>query len=262
MANNEKPKMEKAKSLIVLFAVFSIIVITPSAFADHTTATVTNAPGSSIPGCEDTADGCFIPSMVTIDVGGEVVWENNDTAAHTITSGSATEGPDGVFDSSLVMAGSAFSHMFDEAGTYPYFCMVHPWMEGTVVVEGASEQTEAESEQVEFEPAPEAVETEAEVITESDEITPGSEIQIQTDIVNQQDDSQLFAYIVQIRDESGAPISISTITGSLAQGQTLTQTISWTPSEPGVYVAEIFLWDDLNNPDPLSSVEIQYFTVT
>jgi hypothetical protein len=131
--------------------------------------------------------------------------------------------------------------------------MVHPWMQGTVIVEGESEP-EPETTEV--------VETEAEVVTESDEITPGSEIQIQTDIVNQQDDSQLFAYIVQIRDESGTPISISTITGSLAQGQTLTQTISWTPSEPGVYVAEIFLWDDLNNPDPLSSVEIQYFTVT
>ena len=53
-----------------------------------------------------TADGCFIPSMVTIDVGGEVTWENNDTAAHTVTSGTPTEGPSGVFDSSLVMAGS------------------------------------------------------------------------------------------------------------------------------------------------------------
>jgi len=84
-----------------MFAIFSLIAITPSAFADHGTATVTNAPGSSVPGCEQTADGCFVPSMVTIDVGGEVTWENNDTAAHTITSGTPTEGPDGHFDSSL-----------------------------------------------------------------------------------------------------------------------------------------------------------------
>ena len=127
--------MKKAVySLFVLFAVFSIIAITPSAFADHTTATVTNAPGSSVPGCEVTADGCFIPSMVTIDVGGEVIWENNDTAAHTITSGTAAGGPDGYFDSSLVIAGSTFSHTFAEAGTYDYFCMVHPWMVGSVMV--------------------------------------------------------------------------------------------------------------------------------
>ena len=136
--------MKKAVySLFVLFAVFSIIAITPSAFADHTTATVTNAPGSSVPGCEVTADGCFIPSMVTIDVGGEVIWENNDTAAHTITSGTAVEGPDGHFDSSLVMAGSTFSHMFDEAGTFDYFCMVHPWMAGSVMV-SAEEMEHAE----------------------------------------------------------------------------------------------------------------------
>jgi len=132
--------MEKTTSLIVLLAVFSIIAITPSAFADHTTATVTNALGSSTPGCEPE---CFIPSTVTIDVGGEVTWENNDTAAHTTTSGSASGGPDGVFDSSLIMAGSSFSHTFDSAGTFDYFCMVHPWMVGTVVV-SAEEMEHAE----------------------------------------------------------------------------------------------------------------------
>ena len=135
--------MEKITSLIVLLTVFSIIAITPSALADHVSVTVTNAPGSSVPGCEETADGCFIPSTVTIDIGGEVIWENNDTAAHTITSGTAVDGPDGHWDSSLVMAGSTFSHMFDEAGTFDYFCMVHPWMAGSVVV-SAEEMEHAE----------------------------------------------------------------------------------------------------------------------
>ena len=121
---------KKIYSLFGLLAIFSLISIAPSAFADHMSVTVTNAPGSSVPGCEQTADGCFIPSMVTIDIGGEVIWENNDTAAHTVTSGT----PSGVFDSSLVMAGSSFSHTFDAAGTFDYFCMVHPWMTGVVVV--------------------------------------------------------------------------------------------------------------------------------
>jgi len=137
----------KAYSLFVTFAVFSLIAITPSAFADHMTVTVTNAPGSSVPGCEETADGCFIPSMVTIDIGGEVIWENNDTAAHTITSGTAVEGPSGVFDSSLVMAGSSFSHTFEDAGTFDYFCMVHPWMAGAVMV--SSEETHGNMEEME-----------------------------------------------------------------------------------------------------------------
>ena len=138
---------KKIYSLFGLLAIFSLIAIAPSAFADHTSITVTNAPGSSVPGCEDTADGCFIPSMVTIDIGGEVIWENNDTAAHTITSGTAVEGPSGVFDSSLVMAGSSFSHTFEDAGTFDYFCMVHPWMVGTVMV--SSEETHGDMEEME-----------------------------------------------------------------------------------------------------------------
>jgi len=138
---------KKIYSLFGLLAIFSLIAIAPSAFADHTTATVTNAPGSSVPGCEQTADGCFIPNMVTIDIGGEVIWENNDTAAHTITSGTAVEGPSGVFDSSLVMAGSSFSHTFEDAGTFDYFCMVHPWMAGTVMV--SSEETHGDMEEME-----------------------------------------------------------------------------------------------------------------
>jgi len=134
-------------SLVVLFAIASMVAIAPGAFADHHMQTVTNAPGSSTPGCEETADGCFIPSPVTIPMGGTVTWENNDTAAHTATGGSATEGPSGVFDSSLIMAGSSFSHTFEDAGTFDYFCMVHPWMVGTVMV--SSEETHGDMEEME-----------------------------------------------------------------------------------------------------------------
>jgi len=131
--------MQKAVySLFVLLTVFSIIAIAPSAFAAHgeggMSATVTNAPGSSTPGCEET-DNCFVPSTVVITAGGTVTWENTDTAAHTASSGTAAGGPDGVFDSSLIMAGGSYSKTLDDEGTYPYFCMVHPWMQGTVIVE-------------------------------------------------------------------------------------------------------------------------------
>ena len=131
-------KITTLTSLFVLLSVVSMVAIAPSAFADHTSATVTNAAGSSTPGCEDT-NSCFDPNPVMIAMGGTVTWENTDTAAHTVTSGSATDGPDGVFDSSLIMAGGAsFSHTFDAVGTYPYHCMVHPWMTGSVVVGGTS----------------------------------------------------------------------------------------------------------------------------
>jgi len=97
-------------------------------------AEVSIPSGSSVPGCEETNE-CFIPAEVTISVGGTVTWTNDDTAAHTVTSGTATDGPDGIFDSSIFMAGKTFEHTFDEAGEYDYFCIVHPWMTGKVVVE-------------------------------------------------------------------------------------------------------------------------------
>lgn len=129
----------KSKSIgslfLVLTLVAGIVAITPSAFADHMKVDVRNAIGSSTPGCE-TTNSCFEPYETIIDVGGEVTWHNEDTAAHTVTSGDIKgEGPDGIFDSQLLPAGKTFSHKFEEAGTFKYFCMVHPWMKGIVTVQ-------------------------------------------------------------------------------------------------------------------------------
>jgi len=127
-------KMSTLSSLFVLLSVVSMIAIAPSAFAAHHEVTITNAPGSATPGCEDT-NNCFIPSVATVDLGAIVTWENTDNAAHTATSGSATDGPDGVWDSSLMMVNGSYSYTADTVGTFDYFCMVHPWMTGTLIVE-------------------------------------------------------------------------------------------------------------------------------
>ena len=158
-------KMVTLSSLVVLFAIASMVAIAPQAFAEHgaTSVTVENAPGSSVPGCEETAEGCFIPNIATVVIGGTVTWENGDTAAHTSTAGSATEGPSGVWDSSLIMAGSSFSHTFDAEGTFDYFCMVHPWMAGTVIVEAEAAEEEVHEEEVHEE---EVHEEKAEVVYE------------------------------------------------------------------------------------------------
>ena len=97
------------------------------------TGTISVPSGSSVPGCDETNE-CFIPAEVTVNVGDTVIWSNDDSAAHTVTSGTPTGGPDGTFDSSLFMADTTFSHTFDNAGEYNYFCMVHPWMTGNVQV--------------------------------------------------------------------------------------------------------------------------------
>jgi len=134
--------MKKAVySLFVLLVVFSIIVITPSAFADHSKVDINMAVGSSVPGCEE-MNMCYMPYNAALDPGGEVTWHNIDTAAHTVSSGTAAEGPDGIFDSSLVAPEGMFSYKFEEAGTYDYFCIVHPWMTGIVTVSAEHEEME------------------------------------------------------------------------------------------------------------------------
>ena len=97
--------------------------------------------GSSTPGCE-TNNMCYMPYNAALDIGGEAMWHNVDTMAHTVSSGTPAEGLDDVFDSSLVPAGGMFSYKFEEAGTYGYFCMVHPWMTGIVTVSAEHEEME------------------------------------------------------------------------------------------------------------------------
>lgn len=97
------------------------------------THTVNIPVGTAVPGCEE-SNACYSPANVKVKAGDTVKWINADTAAHTVTGGSPAEGPSGVFDSSLVMANAEYAFTFDKAGSYKYFCMVHPWMVGGVTV--------------------------------------------------------------------------------------------------------------------------------
>jgi len=97
------------------------------------TLTVSIAEGSGVPGCDST-DSCYVPYSLDVRVGDTVSCSNDDSAAHTVTSGSVSGDAGVTFDSSLFMAGTTFDHTFDEAGTFDYFCMVHPWMTGKIIV--------------------------------------------------------------------------------------------------------------------------------
>jgi predicted secreted protein with PEFG-CTERM motif len=140
-------KLSTLSSLFVLLSVVSLIAIAPSAFAANHEVTITNAPGSSTPGCEET-NTCFIPNPVTVEIGTIVTWSNTDTAAHTASSGTAAGGDMGeVWNSSLIMTGGSYSYTTDTVGSFDYFCMVHPWMAGTLIVEevGAAEAAAADA---------------------------------------------------------------------------------------------------------------------
>jgi plastocyanin len=92
---------------------------------------VTISPGSSVP-----SNGkFFVPETLTVSTGTTVTWTNGDSTLHTVTSGSAESGNSGTeFDSSYLAAGKTFQHQFGTAGTFDYYCTLHPWMKGKVVV--------------------------------------------------------------------------------------------------------------------------------
>ncbi len=70
----------------------------------------------------------YQPDPVTVQVGGKVIWQNEDAAPHTATA------DDGSFDTGTIEQGKIGSETFKEAGTYPYFCEIHPDMRATLEV--------------------------------------------------------------------------------------------------------------------------------
>lgn len=77
----------------------------------------------------------YNPEIINISTGTTVEWENQDNAMHTATSGSPTGGDDGMFDSDILSMGDMYQFTFIDAGNYDYYCILHPWMIGTVNVE-------------------------------------------------------------------------------------------------------------------------------
>jgi len=143
----------KSKSIGPLFLVLTLLVgvaaIVPSAFADHQKVEVTIPTGTGSPGqeCVET-NSCYDPAEVVIDVGGEVTWINVDAGVsnfHTATSGQPGDDDAGaMFNSDLLQQDGKFTYKFEEAGTFNYFCMVHPWMVGVVTVQEAMAEEEEE----------------------------------------------------------------------------------------------------------------------
>jgi nitrite reductase (NO-forming) len=93
-----------------------------------------NSVEVSIPqGSSTLTEGAYDPNPVQVSAGGTVTWTNDDAQPHTSTSGE-NAAPDGKFDSGILTVGKSFSYTFAEAGEYPYYCMLHPNMVGTVSV--------------------------------------------------------------------------------------------------------------------------------
>jgi nitrite reductase (NO-forming) len=88
---------------------------------------------SIVQGSSSLTTDAYSPNPAQVSVGGTVTWTNDDSQPHTATSGENAT-PDMTFESGIMAPAATFSHTFAEAGEYPYFCLLHPNMVGTVSV--------------------------------------------------------------------------------------------------------------------------------
>ena len=142
-------KTKAISSIFVLFAIAAgMASMAPTAFADHSEVTIVAADNSGVPtdcnaGWPDaTTSDCYTPSTATVDVGGTVTMLNDDASGmmHTFTSGTgfADELSAVTFDSGNLMADMSYTWIPEVAGEVPYYCQLHPWMIGVIIVQEAA----------------------------------------------------------------------------------------------------------------------------
>jgi plastocyanin len=120
------------------FQTYALITNETNQMAEN--ASIIIVPGSSSP----SNSKFFVPNLINISVGTTVIWTNDDLTSyktieveqlHTVTSGILQSRKIGtIFDSGFLGAGKSFTHIFDSPGTFDYFCMIHPFMTGKVIV--------------------------------------------------------------------------------------------------------------------------------
>jgi hypothetical protein len=144
-------KTKAISSIFLLFTlVAGIISMSPASFADHSEITITPVPGSGFPdsGCE--VDGCYNPNTATVDVGGVVIFSNTDSVSHTFSSGVPSDDIIGTeFNTGILAPGDSAEWIPENIGEFAYFDMIHPWMQGTIIVQEAGEETHSEETVVE-----------------------------------------------------------------------------------------------------------------
>ncbi len=104
----------------------------PESMSESTISAISIPKGVGSRGCEITTS-CYSPYEITVTVGTAITWSNDDITVHTVTSGKKLV-HDELFDSGVMMPKTSFDLTFYDAGTFDYFCIVHPWMTGIVNV--------------------------------------------------------------------------------------------------------------------------------
>lgn len=131
------------------FLIFSIILgILASTSIVYADEYVIDIPiGAYNPELNTPAEVWYDPPQLYATVGDTITWYNDDKEGHTVTSGEGSGRfgwmsdnfgtPNGIFDSGRFMPGESWSYKFEESGTFSYYCTIHPWMEGILIIEKA-----------------------------------------------------------------------------------------------------------------------------
>ena len=133
--------MVTKSSILGLIAALAVVLIAVSAVGENVDSQVpkigTVEESGFSQSCVET--GCYTPSILTIKSGTIVTMTNTDpTGVHTFTSGTVdgfTPYPDGMFDSQVLITGDAYERKFSQKGTFDYYCTLHTWMTGQIIVE-------------------------------------------------------------------------------------------------------------------------------
>jgi plastocyanin len=120
-----------------LRAFIAAMILAPASYAAITVASAASVPISTVSAPAPAAEVVdikidnfsFGPQTVTVAAGTQVRWTNHDDIPHN------TVGEDKSFKSTTLDTDQQFTHTFDKAGTYKYYCSIHPRMTGTVVVQ-------------------------------------------------------------------------------------------------------------------------------
>jgi plastocyanin len=156
--NKNKAALATLAFMLLSFSVVSLIAVSAPHYAraqgatveggtnatmmgaggNATNATNTGATGGStsvsiVQGSSSLTTDAYQPNPIQVNAGATVTWTNDDSQPHTATSGENVT-PDGTFDSGILAPAATFEHTFTAAGEYPYFCILHPNMVGTVSV--------------------------------------------------------------------------------------------------------------------------------
>lgn len=134
------------KKILISIGITIIIILTIFAFAipesdseikqssqDTFKPDVVMPTKVSRPGCQE-IDSCYVPTIIKVKQGQTVTWKNEDVAFHSVTSGFYGN-PTILFDSGHLDPEENFRFTFYEKGSFDYFCTLHPWMAGKVIVE-------------------------------------------------------------------------------------------------------------------------------